>query len=49
MLPEKLLLEEEQEMRYAKTSLSSGESAAARVRMVAGRKDSWSDMIGGDG
>lgn len=49
-LPEKLLLEEEeQEMRYAKTSLSSGERAAARVRMVAGRKESWSEIIGGDG
>ena len=44
-----LLEEDEQEMRYARTSLSSGVRAAVRVRMVAGRKESWSEMIGGDG
>ena len=34
-------------MRYAKTCLSSGERAAARVRTVAGSKERWSEMGGG--
>lgn len=43
------MLLEEHDIRYAKTSLSSGDSAAVRVRIVAGRKASWSEIDGGDG
>ena len=36
-------------MRYARTSWSFGERERVRVRMAAGRKDRWSEMVGGDG